>query len=79
VAGRGGAGVAAEMATTAGNRDAGVRGRRGSSGQTGRVDLGRSARRAAAMIGVEVTAARTIRRDQAQAAAERLYGLVEPE
>jgi hypothetical protein len=67
------------MATTGGNRDAGVRGRGGSSTQTGRVDLARPARRAAAMIGVEVTAARTIRRDEAQAAAERLYGLVEPE
>jgi hypothetical protein len=31
------------------------------------------------MIGVEVTAARTIPRDEAQAAAEHLYGLVEPE
>jgi hypothetical protein len=31
------------------------------------------------MIGVELTAARTIPRDEAQAAAERLYGLVEPE
>jgi hypothetical protein len=30
------------------------------------------------MIGVEVTAARTIQRDKARAAAERLHGLVEP-